>query len=572
MDEIRINFIFENNKIITKNCKTDEYIRDIIIKLSPKINNNRNLEIDEISIYYKGIRMDNKTKVEYFKNEINKINIFVIMSFKKKTNISNYNCIYCQKCNGLCLITLNGYRINLHDCEKGCYTSDLSLEEFGENSLNDSNEIIDMKSSYCIHFEERNNIFYSFCNDCKMNLCLECEQSHKKHTIFKFDDIFPSPSDCVISKKEKLDELKEKIDILKSDIQNIIKKLNNVEKSIDIYYNIYNNIINCYGNYQENYYILKNIYNNEFDIELNQINEIIQEKNDIIKYTHILKLYKDINDINHIKIKYKVEEEKDNRSSSVGINTIVYSQMKVFGNIFIENNKNKCKMIINNKESELMEECFLGSNDNEIILLNIKQITDMSYMFYNCTSLLEIYGIDKWDTSSVTNMSNLFYYCNNLKNLPDISKWNTKNVINMNNMFSGCKFTSLPDISLWDTSSVTNMSYMFFDCKNINQLPDISKWNISKVNNLSHMFHNCESLKEIPLLDNWDLRSVVDISYMFYNCANISGHINLQQWNLSNITCKDNIFDGCPQSFIDNLNSVNCTQNNPNDKNNCLIV
>ena len=310
-----------------------------------------------------------------------------------------------------------------------------------------------MKSSYCIHFEERNNIFYSFCNDCKMNLCLECEQSHKKHTIFKFDDIFPSPSDCVISKKEKLDELKEKID-----------------------------------------------------------------------------------------------------------------------NIFIENNKNKCKMIINNKESELMEECFLGSNDNEIILLNIKQITDMSYMFYNCTSLLEIYGIDKWDTSSVTNMSNLFYYCNNLKNLPDISKWNTKNVINMNNMFSGCKFTSLPDISLWDTSSVTNMSYMFFDCKNINQLPDISKWNISKVNNLSHMFHNCESLKEIPLLDNWDLRSVVDISYMFYNCANISGHINLQQWNLSNITCKDNIFDGCPQSFIDNLNSVNGTQNNPNDKNNCLIV
>ena len=67
----------------------------------------------------------------------------------------------------------------------------------------------------------------------------------------------------------------------------------------------------------------------------------------------------------------------------------------------------------------------------------------MSYMFYNCSSLLSLPDISNWNTSNVYDMSYMFYYCSSLSKLPDISKWNTDNVIAMDNMFEGCKSVSL---------------------------------------------------------------------------------------------------------------------------------
>ena len=91
---------------------------------------------------------------------------------------------------------------------------------------------------------------------------------------------------------------------------------------------------------------------------------------------------------------------------------IIKRKIRILGQNFVKNNKNKCKMIINKKESELMEE-FNINNEKiiEIKLIKIAIITDMNSMFHGCSSL---------------------------SNLSDISKWNTNNVINMNSMFHGC--------------------------------------------------------------------------------------------------------------------------------------
>jgi len=52
-------------------------------------------------------------------------------------------------------------------------------------------------------------------------------------------------------------------------------------------------------------------------------------------------------------------------------------------------------------------------------------------------------------------MTNMFYNCSSLLFLPDISKWNTNNVKYMDEMFDGCSsLMFLPDISKWDISSV----------------------------------------------------------------------------------------------------------------------
>ena len=58
-------------------------------------------------------------------------------------------------------------------------------------------------------------------------------------------------------------------------------------------------------------------------------------------------------------------------------------------------------------------------------------------MFVGCENIININFIS-FNTENVTNMSYMFYYCSSLKNLPDISKWDTKNVTNMSDMFSGC--------------------------------------------------------------------------------------------------------------------------------------
>jgi len=128
------------------------------------------------------------------------------------------------------------------------------------------------------------------------------------------------------------------------------------------------------------------------------------------------------------------------------------NKVKIFGYEFVKNNRNICKIIIDNKEYEIRVKLKVKSNNNNKLKIKLK-------------------GID-----NVTNMSHIFEGCSSLTSLPDISKWNTSKVTNMSHIFEGCSsLTSLPDISKWNTSKVTNMSYMFNECSSLLSLPDISK-------------------------------------------------------------------------------------------------
>ena len=135
--------------------------------------------------------------------------------------------------------------------------------------------------------------------------------------------------------------------------------------------------------------------------------------------------------------------------------------------------KDICKILYEGKEYEL-QEYFDVKNINknketiEIKLKGVNNFTSFYCMFYECSSLLY---------------------------LPDISKFDTSKIISMNDMFCGCSSLSfLPDISKWNTSKVEKMGEVFCDCSSLLFLPDISKWNMSKVENMSFMFQNCSSL------------------------------------------------------------------------------
>ena len=76
---------------------------------------------------------------------------------------------------------------------------------------------------------------------------------------------------------------------------------------------------------------------------------------------------------------------------------------------------------------------FNKEGDYIIYLISYNDLTDMSYMFYNCSSLKEL-NLSSFNTNQVTDMSWMFSYCSSLKEL-DLSSFNTTKVTDMSEMF-----------------------------------------------------------------------------------------------------------------------------------------
>ena len=123
--------------------------------------------------------------------------------------------------------------------------------------------------------------------------------------------------------------------------------------------------------------------------------------------------------------------------------TMVYSnddKIILFGEFFIKNNKDNCFLLINDKMNELCEEYNIFNKKEKIIkvqLIEVKYIENMSYMFYDCLSLISV-DMSKWNKNKIKNLDYMFLGCQSLYNLSGISKWDTTNVISMNRMFLGC--------------------------------------------------------------------------------------------------------------------------------------
>ena len=307
-------------------------------------------------------------------------------------------------------------------------------------------------------------------------------------------------------------------------------------------------ILNKSKNNKKDDKIILNMNINQITMQKNDDKELIKTKTNINQIANHRKDDKKIikakTNINQITIQYNIKNIKDNKS------------IRIFGDEFVKNNKDKCKIIINGKEKELCSHININLkqiNDNEIYVIKLKEfnnITNMSGMFKSELEdeipLLSITNISKWNTKNVIDMSDMFYGCSSLLSLPDISKLNTQNVINMNNLLYGCSsIKSLPDISKWNTQKVTNMAGMFSDCSSLSSLPDISKWDTKNVTNMKSMFSGCLSLPSLPDISKWNTQNIIDMSYMFYECSSISSLPDISNWNTQNVNNMSYMFYEC---------------------------
>ena len=172
--------------------------------------------------------------------------------------------------------------------------------------------------------------------------------------------------------------------------------------------------------------------------------------------------------------------------------------------------------------------------------LNTENVTDMSYMFDNCSSLTSL-DVTHFNTAKVTNMKYMFANSSSLTSL-DVTHFNTANVSDMSSMFSGCTNLTSLDVTKFNTANVTDMSRMFYNCQTLPSL-DVTKFNTANVSEMSGMFYNCSKLTSLDVT-NFNTEKVTNMTSMFSKCQTLTS-LYLTNFNTEKVTNMNSMFSGC---------------------------
>ena len=148
-------------------------------------------------------------------------------------------------------------------------------------------------------------------------------------------------------------------------------------------------------------------------------------------YNKIKKEMYELDDALNQKVKYKDE-----------IN-IVYEMEEdgdcnLFGEKFVENNKDNIDLVINGVKNNLTNKYALKKGEN-IVKMIIK--------------------------NNITNLSKMFCKCDKIKNIDDLKYLNSKYFLNLEGMFIECSsLTDLKPLESWDVSNVENFKSLFINC------------------------------------------------------------------------------------------------------------
>ena len=516
-------------------------------------------------------------------NEGHKLNVINCNNFHHLQNVTYDSFNQCDafhlaKC-GAC----SAYKLEFtppgdqfYICSCGIY---LCPECYKIHSKDHKKAEIENKNYHCI---KHGRDFNAYCIDCNNNICDFCTDWHKGHEVLKYVHLK--------TKEEYIDKISKEIEIQKEALNKFIefskKVLDEIIKEINSYINNYilieKTLLRRYKNKSWNFQLLQNIRNNKLfynnsifndlkvtDVEkknnedaLEKISQIFMKINNVKKSALKRKSNPTINTKNEMTIYYEIKEKGEDK------------RVKLFDSIFVDNNKDRLALTINDKQEKELIEYYNNASNHDKLKVHIVEkmpIIDMSYMFNNCKNLVNI-DSSKWDTTNITSMEALFQLCSfdkapdistwktqnltsmramfskciNLKAMPEMSKWNTLNVKDMSLLFNGCiSIESIPRFPFWNTQNVEDMSYMFSRCKNLKDIHNIGKLNTTKVRNMCGLFNRCEELVEMSGAAKWNMSNVTDISIMFQFCSKFEKFPDISKWNLANVKDISGVFSEC---------------------------
>ncbi len=209
---------------------------------------------------------------------------------------------------------------------------------------------------------------------------------------------------------------------------------------------------------------------------------------------------------------------------------------------------------------------------------NTSNVTDMSRMFYGCSSLTSLdlsnfntffvrnmnvmfdscisltsLNLSNFNTTNVKYMSGMFCYCSSLTNL-NLYNFNTSNVVSMDAMFDSCISLTSLNLSSFNTTRVENMSHMFCYCSSLTSL-NLSSFNTTRVAYMNQMFCYCSSLTSLNL-SNFNTFNVRNMGEMFYGCSNLTS-LNLSNFITEKVKYMYGMFNGCSNLTSLDLSSFN---------------
>ena len=169
---------------------------------------------------------------------------------------------------------------------------------------------------------------------------------------------------------EEIKEIKEENKEEKEKVKELIKLNEEKEKEIKILGNNYNNL-----------------------------KEILYELDDNIKGK-----YRD-----EINLKYITEEE---------------GYYNIFGEKFVEINKDNIELDINGEINSLIDKYKLKKGKNNIKIKIKSKMSDLQCMFYECNNLKKIDELKYLNTKYCNNFSYMFYGCSSLSDIKGLENWN----------------------------------------------------------------------------------------------------------------------------------------------------
>ena len=400
-----------------------------------------------------------KTVASYMTNNTTKLNVLVNAFFKEKYNIiQESKDIICPECKEPCMLKIDDYHITLYDCRNGHTIKGIKIDEFKKTQeINTSTIKCDhckiknkanteeffycptCKTNICllckgnhnykhmpINYDQKNYVckehneqYVQYCKECCKNICYSCE--HQEHEVINLKQIRPD----ITKTQNKLKEMKKEKEQFINNIQKIITMLKDLIKTINTFYDINDNIMTKYDSKYRNYEVYQNIN------EINNNNIIIEKMNNINNNNNIKDKLNDIMDL-YTNINKNIPKQIIKKTEYSNVITMNYNIgneniIKILGKTFVDNNKDKCKIIVEGIKKELTEYLELTNEQKikktiELKLIDIENVTNMSYMFDGCSSLNKLPDISKWGTQNVTNTRSMFDGCLKLKDIPKIKK------------------------------------------------------------------------------------------------------------------------------------------------------
>ena len=357
-------YFLNDGKILNENITIDkiklnnENKKIILVYDNNNINNNNSLKRSNEIICpecYKNIFIEIYNYKIKLKNCINKHNKILLMNEFEDSQIINLSKIICKSCK------INNMGNTYNNIFYKCLNCKIEICPICYSNHNKEHKIINYneKNNICdIHYDNYEN----YCIDCNKNICLKCFEDHNNHNIEYFGKLYISEDKI----KEEEKELRNIIDRMNEDIEKIKLKLDIVKNNIEKYYEI-KKIINE-KNYRNYEMLLNKKEINKNNIK-DDIKEIINDDNINNKFKKIIDIYNKMEYLDEIIIRYKINKNE--------------KEIKIFDNKFINNNKDKCKIIYEEKEYEIKERWNIDDKiKKEILEIKLKAINKRKFFDY----------------------------------------------------------------------------------------------------------------------------------------------------------------------------------------------